>query len=157
MEVLLVTDLNAISLLSKFLHKVHENNHVTKRTVKYHVTRLDEDTANRKNNNRLFDSQNNNKGGYNTGDRFTSEGGSRPERFYSMVSVLINMRCHDFRQESAVFLSYIRETFNYWEFRPINMKKVVERYEHLLVFPQKYHEHRIMFRPKLCIETSLEI
>ena len=81
-----------------------KTNHVIKITIKYHVIRLDEDTANRKNNNRLFDSQNNNKGGYNTGDRFTSEGGSRPERFYSMVSVLMKIIRRDF-SESVVFLS----------------------------------------------------
>ena len=31
--------------------------------------RLDEQTQDRTNNNRIFDSQNNNKGGYNVGDR----------------------------------------------------------------------------------------
>ena len=46
--------------------------------------RLDETTSNRKQANRLFDSQNNNKGGYNTGDRLNKEAGSRTSRQYSM-------------------------------------------------------------------------
>lgn len=46
--------------------------------------RLNEKTSNRENANRLFDSQNNNKGGYNTGDRLSSKAGDNPQRIYHM-------------------------------------------------------------------------
>eukprot|EP00116_Pleurobrachia_bachei_P001854 sb/3462116/ len=46
--------------------------------------RLNENTANRRNANRLFDSQNNNKGGYNTGDGGHAAAGNRAQRQYSM-------------------------------------------------------------------------
>ena len=47
---------------------------------------MNEKTSNRENANRLFDSQNNNKGGYNTGDRLSSKAGDNPQRVYHMVS-----------------------------------------------------------------------
>lgn len=46
--------------------------------------RLNENTATRTNANRLFDSQNNNRGGFNTGDRFENAAGNDPRRQYAM-------------------------------------------------------------------------
>ena len=52
--------------------------------------RLNENTATRANNNRLFDSQNNARGGHNTGDRFHKAAGNEPRRQYSMVGSPVN-------------------------------------------------------------------
>ena len=46
---------------------------------------MNELTANRKGNNRLFDSQNNAKGGYNVGDRLNTPHVDEQSRQYSMV------------------------------------------------------------------------
>jgi len=46
--------------------------------------RLDEKTANRKSNNRVFDSQNNNKGGYNVGDATDKPAGNDFQKQYQM-------------------------------------------------------------------------
>ena len=51
----------------------------------YSLLRMNENRANRKNANRLFDSQNNNKGGYNTGDRLDKRANKEERRQYSMV------------------------------------------------------------------------
>ena len=47
--------------------------------------RINENSANRKNGARLFDSQNNDKGGYNTGDVTATAAGTDPKKYYSMV------------------------------------------------------------------------
>ena len=47
--------------------------------------RLNEQTANRANNNRLFDSQNNNKGGYNVGDRGAAASQSQAEQYAEQI------------------------------------------------------------------------
>jgi hypothetical protein len=46
--------------------------------------RLNEATATRTNNNRLFNSQNNARGGHNTGDKFHDAAGTDPKKQYSM-------------------------------------------------------------------------
>jgi hypothetical protein len=47
--------------------------------------RLNERTANRNNNNRLFDSQNNNKGGYNVGDIGATASQSQDEQYHETI------------------------------------------------------------------------
>ena len=50
----------------------------------FHFTRLNERRATRQNNNRLFDSQNNARGGYNVGDKTENPAGNNAEQQYQV-------------------------------------------------------------------------
>jgi hypothetical protein len=73
--------------------------------------RLNEETQNRQNNNRAFDSQNNNKGGYNVGDA-TSVKASNESQQYQMVKKSFNFNKRIIAILSIFF--YKTEIFSKW-------------------------------------------